>query len=116
MVLATQRQANCRKLRLRWLLWLVLVLPVAQFTANWHLYAHGAAEAAGQSGNKPLLQHAHCDLCLTAAGMVGGAAPASDSFARFAVASSEAPQGELAAAYFAPAAPVYQSRAPPSLL
>ena len=115
MIRVTQHLADCRKLRLAWLLWLALLLPVAQIAANWHLHTHGAAEAAGQTGNKPLLQHAHCDLCLTAVGVVGGAAPPSAVAASFPRVGREAPQGELAAVLLAPAPPVYQSRAPPSL-
>jgi hypothetical protein len=47
-----------------WLLWLALVLPLAQGMATWHAMSHSRADIAESRGGKAL--HAsHCDLCLT---------------------------------------------------
>src|SRR6185369_5026454 len=63
-----------------WLLWLALLLPVAQAAAACHALSH-AATASDERDNKQLLHEGHCDLCLIGAALGGGAltgaAPAS---------------------------------------
>ena len=62
--------------RFVWLLWLVLLLPLAQTTANLHVLSHATAELAGETGRadrQQAIDHAHCDLCLMAAALIGAA-------------------------------------------
>jgi len=57
-----------------WLLWLALLLPLAQSAAAWHALSHSAPGAPAPDG-KQALHAVHCDLCLAAAALVGGALP-----------------------------------------
>lgn len=100
------------RIGLPWLVWLALLLPIAQSAAAWHAYSHVASAAARDDGGATHAS-AHCDLCLTAAaaGAPGlpGAAPT------FALPTPLAPQVPDDAV---PAAPhggraAYRSRAPP---
>ncbi len=51
-----------------WLLWLALLLPIAQAMADVHALSHlGDRQEAG------VAHLAHCDLCLTAANLGAGA-------------------------------------------
>jgi hypothetical protein len=66
---------------LSWLLWLVLLLPLAQTAAQWHGYGHRAVAVAADAGETreadPQAPHAtHCSLCLAAAHLCAGAVPA----------------------------------------
>lgn len=59
----------------RWLLALMLLLPLAQGAAWLHTLSHatgGAAHAAEHEGSEGLVQDL-CDLCLTAAHLAGSA-------------------------------------------
>ena len=56
---------------LAWLLWLVLLLPLAQTAASWHVLSHAASGQAGDDGTKAIGQE-RCDLCLNAAVVLGG--------------------------------------------
>ncbi len=57
--------------RFAWLLWLALVLPVAQVLAVDHALSH---VGAGRDVDGKQAPHgAHCDLCLAAAAVTGGA-------------------------------------------
>ena len=64
--------------RFAWLLWLGLLLPVAQLAAATHALSH-ARQASSRDEPGPQAPHlVHCDLCLAAAA-IGGAAPAADA-------------------------------------
>ena len=101
--------------RLAWLLWLALVLPLAQTAAAWHGYSHVARLTQPKAADAHALG-SHCELCLAAAAVSGGAL------------ASRAPTLPLTAARHArPALPAnglpsaaislaYQSRAPPTAL
>ena len=98
--------------RFAWVLWLALLLPLAQGAAAWHALSHTGADLSTEQDGKAL-HAAHCDLCLAAAAVAGGAlpgAPPALSFAtvRHAVARPQA----VVAASVAPAF-AYLSRAPP---
>jgi hypothetical protein len=98
------------------MLWLALLLPFAQAAANWHAISHVQATSDADPDSKQSLHFAHCDLCLTAAAVTGGA-PASQAPAiALLVATHEAPV--RIAATPAVAAPIrrYLSRAPPFAL
>jgi len=62
--------------RLAWVLWMALLLPLAQAAASWHAVSHLQLEA--DSDGKQVLHATHCDLCLTAAAVHGGV-PAGDA-------------------------------------
>ena len=98
---------------LHWLLWLALLLPVAQSAAQWHGAAHALQEAGGQRQDPPSTDAPRCELCAAAAvlGAGGLAAPPlalPGWLARFAV-----PAAGPGQAWLAPTTPVYRSRAPP---
>lgn len=59
---------NLRRWSRNWLLWLALLLPVAQAMADVHALSH-----AGDRQNDGLVHLDDCDLCLTAANLAGGA-------------------------------------------
>src|SRR6187551_231750 len=59
------------------LLWLALVLAVAQVVAVRHAYSHAPGEGTSQSGSKHSGGLAHCDVCVAAAAVGTGAPPAS---------------------------------------
>ena len=96
-----------------WLLWLALLLPVAQATASTHAISHVRQEVC-RTALDNCVHPSSCDLCLLGAA-IAGTAPAGDPPAvvvpelrderpsTFAVAS---PDGRFD--------PVYRSRAPPS--
>ena len=56
-----------RRLARGWLLWLALLLPIAQAMADVHALSH-----LGDSTQDSLTHREACDLCLTAAQLAGG--------------------------------------------
>jgi len=102
--------------RFVWLLWLVLLLPLAQTAANLHLLSHATSELDGASGGadgKLAINPAHCDLCLMAAALIGSAPPVPSAVLAPSTAPHTPPVSWFANVWLAPALPVYQSRAPP---
>lgn len=55
-----------------WLLWLALILPIAQAMAGAHALSH-----VGDRQDDGVAHLVHCDLCLTAA-QLGAGAPAAE--------------------------------------
>lgn len=51
-----------------WLLWLALILPIAQAMAGVHALSH-----VGERQDDGIAHLVHCDLCLTAADLGAGA-------------------------------------------
>ncbi len=102
-----------------WLLWLLLLLPVAQTAATMHVYNHGLAQETEEShelGGKLALSHAHCGICLTAAALIGGAPPAEPLALSQSTALYEVPNAKSGSAWSFPFFPAYESRAPPLAL
>ena len=64
---------NMRRVARSWLLWLALLLPIAQAMAGVHALSH-----VGDNRDDGIAHLVHCDLCLTAADLAGGA-PAAES-------------------------------------
>jgi len=98
-----------------WLLWLALLLPLAQTAANWHILSHANSEPANALDDQQAVHQAHCELCLSAAALIGGAplvSPATPALRVLAQAFS----AELQGVAWTPAAHAYESRAPPFLL
>ncbi len=60
---------NLRRNLRGWLLWLALILPIAQAMAGVHALSH----LTGERQDEGLAHLVHCDLCLTAADLAGGA-------------------------------------------
>lgn len=60
---------NLRRWSRNWLLWLALLLPVAQAMAGVHAVSH----ATGDRPSDSIAHLVHCDLCLTAADLGSGA-------------------------------------------
>jgi len=61
-----------RRVAHRWLLWLAFLLPIAQAMAGVHALSH----VSGERQDDGVAHLVHCDLCLTAANLAGGAAAA----------------------------------------
>jgi hypothetical protein len=101
---------------LAWLLWLVLLLPVAQVAATSHLLSH-TGEAISAAADHKAANHAlHCDFCVTAGAIAGGAlAPDVPSLALPPAAPSEAPQPAFENLRENILALAYQGRAPPAV-
>lgn len=59
---------NLRRAAHRWLLWLALVLPIAQAMADVHALSH-----VSDRQDDGLVHVVDCDLCLTAAHLAGSA-------------------------------------------
>lgn len=105
--------------RLTWLLWLALLLPLAQAVAAWHGVSHTATGLAqGSAGqpagdHKPALHPVHCDLCLTAAAVGGGALPTAQQWLVHPAARHQAPQSSPGSSWLPLLTRAYHSRAPP---
>ena len=99
-----------------WLLWLVLLLPLAQTAATLHVLSHARSDLAGDGGKvdaKQAIKHVHCELCLTGAALIGAAPPAALPYLPPSVALHEPPLAVLTSVWFTPTVPAYESRAPP---
>ncbi len=57
---------------LGWLLWLVLLLPIAQTAASWHVLSHASVQKTEDASQQALDQD-RCELCASAAALLGGA-------------------------------------------
>ncbi len=117
MALAAMQPTRSRTLsprRFAWLLWLALLLPIAQLAATSHLLAHAGADASAAADARQAPPHAaHCDLCLLAAAVGGGAAPTGSPSLRHPRARHAAPQSARYRVRAAAPAHAYRSRAPP---
>jgi hypothetical protein len=98
---------------LAWLLWIGLLLPVAQVAAAAHALSHASQEASRNGDGAQAAAQAHCDLCLIGAA-IGGAAPSTEAPTLLTVTVSQ-PAVQTAAVELPPAVPelAYRSRAPP---
>lgn len=107
------------KQRLTWLLWLALLLPLSQSAAAWHAVSHAAVGSAPGSSERPANDHkqalhpVHCDLCLTAAAVGGGALPTAQQWLVHPAARHPAPQALPGSPWLPPRTRTYHSRAPP---
>ena len=102
--------------RFGWLVWLGLLLPIAQLAAATHALSHARTATSSRDDPTSQVQHfAHCDLCLTAAA-IGGAAPVSDPAALAMPAFDASPPRDVVrvSPALAPSF-AYRSRAPPVL-
>ena len=102
--------------RLALLLALVLLLPLAQAAANWHLLSHVQAEQSEQSDRNHAIHIDHCDLCLTTVALTGGALTVQSFALAPVVEPAEAPRPQSSPVWFVRLQRVYESRAPPFAL
>ncbi len=110
------RSGRLASRRFGWLLWLGLLLPMAQLAAATHALSHARTATSSRDDPTSQSQHfAHCDLCLTAAA-IGGAAPVADP-APFATPAfgTTPPRDMLRVRPAIAPALAYRSRAPPVL-
>jgi len=98
--------------RLVWLLWLALLLPIAQAAAMSHALSHAVADG-DDDHDRQAVHQTHCDLCLTAAALSGGALPEQRPSLPHPVARHVAPQVAAGGVWFALPPRAYLSRAPP---
>ena len=70
------RQASAPRILRTLLLWLVVVMALAQTIAISHVYTHTPGEASTQTGGKHPGGLAHCDACIAAVALGAGAPPA----------------------------------------
>jgi hypothetical protein len=105
---------------LAWLLWLVLLLPIAQAATTWHTVSHTAqalTEGSSESGDfhgKRAPDLGHCALCLAAAAIHGGALPSTPIVFALSSAPHEAPAVARASVWPGLPPRIYESRAPPT--
>jgi hypothetical protein len=99
--------------RFAWLLWLGLLLPVAQAAAMCHAVSHLRGAISGEADDKGAPHASHCDLCLTAASLAGGALIGTPSVFSPPRLRHQAPLASLASGWLAPPIRAYRSRAPP---
>lgn len=98
-----------------WLLWLAMLLPLAQAAANWHAMSHAAATATGSEpdSDSKALHASSCALCLSAAVVSSGALPSEPPGLVLLASSLAAPQAAVQGVHHATDWPAYRSRAPP---
>jgi hypothetical protein len=99
--------------RFAWLLWLGLLLPVAQLAAACHVLSHTADIVSGQADGKQVPHAGHCDLCLAAAAIAGGAPLSTPSVLAPPMLGQALPSQGFDDVWLAPPARAYLSRAPP---
>jgi hypothetical protein len=98
---------------LSWLLWLALLLPMAQSAAIWHGYSHVHVDAREHDERKQAPYAAHCELCLTAADAGGSALLGARLVLATLAARHALPQLAAGSIWQASPALAYLSRAPP---
>jgi hypothetical protein len=113
LTLTSSRISTLARTRLWWVLWLALLLPLAQAAANWHAQSHWDTERTSQSNGKHALAGDRCDLCLTAAGLTGGTATSTPFALPERPPRQAVPVFRQAGALFAHLSLAYRSRAPP---
>jgi len=102
--------------RLAWLLGMLLLMPLAQTAASWHLISHVHAQSSEKRDDSSVNLADYCDLCQTAAATMGGVL-ATQSVAHFAApAPLETPQFPSRSAVLPQPWQPYASRAPPFAL
>lgn len=107
----SQRLRHFAAPRLAWVLWLAMLLPLAQLAANWHAQSHWDTERT--SSSKDMLATAHCGICLSAAAVTGGGATSTPlAIAHPAPRQPAVPFAE-GPRWSAPLLRAYESRAPP---
>ena len=98
--------------RLSWVLWLALLLPLAQSVASWHVLSHTRADAA-QAAGEHAYHGAHCSLCVAAAAVHSGGLPSAAPTLAAPSETQALPRSILGSRWIADPPLAYESRAPP---
>jgi hypothetical protein len=109
---STRRRSSFRR-SVAWLLWLAFVVPLAQSVVIEHSYSHVRTAASDHRNSGQAPQVNHCDLCLTAAALAGGAVLSGESRLRLAAGPDRAPREGAASVWPGLLQLAYRSRAPP---
>ena len=109
---ALQRH-RCPQRRFQWVLWLVLLMPLAQVDAAWHEASHVRVGEGGDIDGKQALHLTQCDLCLTATVVAGGGLISEPPAPQPTFARHTAPLTRADGAWASTLALAYSSRAPP---
>lgn len=96
-----------------WLICFSLLLPAAQVAATGHALSHTRLEASSEGDAKHALHLTHCDLCLTAAAVSGGALTGEPQPLPSSAARHAAPHAASGGVWLALPTRAYLSRAPP---
>lgn len=107
------RRRSPSSLRAVWLLWLALLVPLAQSVALVHAHAHERAGSSERRDADQAAQAAPCDLCLAAAALAGGPLLHGGPQAWVQPGSERAPRSAAPGVWPGQAVLGYQSRAPP---
>jgi hypothetical protein len=99
--------------RFTWLLWLGLLLPAAQVAAACHALSHTSDIVSGPADGKQAPHASHCDLCLAAAAIAGGAPLGATPVFVHPPLRHTMPQERVADVWLALPVRAYRSRAPP---
>lgn len=102
--------------RLAWLVALLLLMPLAQTAATWHLASHAHAQPSESPDEKPATLVDFCDLCRTAAATTGGLLPTLAGAMVAIAAPLAVPRFTFRPTATKPLWPAYASRAPPFAL
>jgi ABC-type sulfate transport system permease component len=109
----TARRNSFAQRHLVWLLWLVLLLPLAQTVASWHLVSHLPTTRLTQSEDPHAINPTDCTLCTSAAALIGGALLATAPAQTQTIGRFEAPIAVPIGVATTPTTIAYESRAPP---
>ena len=103
--------------RFAWLLWLAMLLPLAQAVASWHAQTHWNVDRPDRPGGSRD-QHGTpgklCDLCVISAAVTGGAAVENAPPLSLSSTPDAAPTEHADSTWHASVPAAYQSRAPPT--
>ena len=113
---AASRSRTAAPRRFAWLLWLAMLLPLAQAVAGSHVYSHTDELAAGLADPGKAKHAQHCDLCLAGSVVHGGGLPAAALLLPLRPAAHAAPHVAFDSLWEAAPALAYQGRAPPIAL
>jgi hypothetical protein len=100
---------NLRRNLRGWLLWLALILPLAQAMAGVHALSH-----LNDRRDDSAVHLTHCSLCLASASLDGLATPPAPPAVASFTAAPESPPPVIRAPLSAAALPPYPARAPPA--
>ena len=109
----TVRRNTFAQRHLVWLLWLVLLLPLAQTAASWHLASHLPTKQLTSNEEPQAIHLGDCSLCTSSAALIGGALLATAPALTQALVHFELPIAVLTGVATTPTAIAYESRAPP---
>lgn len=100
--------------RLAWLLGMLLLMPLAQTVASWHLISHIPAQVSAPADEPVAALSDYCDLCNVALATTGGLLPTLATPPTAHAVPHAAPRVAFATAAVTLPWPPYASRAPPS--